>query len=340
MSLTLELLRTIALPSLKESGETIKDQMLWALYKHSVRNRMPFFYMDSVRKRQSLGSLERVYNEEELKYSKTINAISRASVLLASEDIRHAVFKTIRPYRSTTVDIDTIVFGDKTEHVRSVEAMRKAGYKLVVYGPRSTTLWDEQANIGVDLYEQIAVSLMIYIDKKTIADCVTIAGQSNGEDVKVLEPEADLACIVAHSVLKEQMYTLSEYYTFVNYLEQMDVPDFVRIVKQNNIISAARTHAAITALLHRMTRGFVPAKLKMILTAVGEDYFETTRISRTGFETPYKYHPITVVRCLLEIAKGKMSRDSMAIQMSNMLNPGFTKKMTSALLDHVLRKTY
>ncbi len=339
MSLTLKLLRTIASPSIEEY-KALENEVLLGMHKYSLKNRMSFFFMDSARKHQALGPLERIFEEEKVKYFKTIDAISRVSILLAKNGVKHALFKTIRPYTSTTVDIDTIIFGDKREHLRSVDVLMEAGYKLVIRGPRSTTLWDEQANIGVDLYEQVAVSLIIYMDKETIADSVTSAIQPNGESVRVLKPEADLACIIAHSVLKEQMYTLSEYYTFIHYLPQMDASTFIRIIKQNNIVCAARTHATITALLHKATHGFVPAKLKEIVAKVGIEEFEASRISHHGFRAPHKYHPITVVRCLLEIAKGKKSRDSMALQISNMFNPSFTEKMASALADHVFRETY
>jgi hypothetical protein len=136
------------------------------------------------------------------------------------------------------------------------------------------------------------------------------------------------------------MYTLSEYYTFIHYLREMDINDFLRIVKQNNIRSAARTHASMTASLHEIAHKTIPEELKRIVENLGEDCLETTRLIRNDFETPHKYHSITVAKSLLEIAKGRKSRNSMVIQIYRMLNPRFTKKFLKELFQHMERETY
>jgi hypothetical protein len=73
---------------------------------------------------------------------------------------------------------------------------------------------------------------------------------------------------------------------------------------------------------------------------LGEENFETTRLIQKDFETPHKYHPITVAKSLLEIAKGNKTRNSMATQIYQMLNPRFTKKFLKDIIQHVKRETY
>jgi len=301
---------------------------------------MPLLYLEALKRNHLTTVLGSTYDEEYTKYLKTLSAISRVSSLLDEKNIKHAIFKTIRPYESTTVDIDILIFEDKNVHAKSVETMLKGGYKLVAFGPRSTTFQDQEASIGIDLYEQVAVSFMTYIRKEKMIDLVETIRLPNGEYVKTLKPEADLACIIAHSVIKEQMYTLSEYYTFIYYLEQMHLDNFIRIVKQNNITSATRTHATITKLLHKAAHKTIPNELQRITNSLGEENLEPTRLIKNNFETPFKYHPITITRALLEIAKGKTSRDSMAIQIFKMSNPNFTKKFLKDLMKHITRKTY
>jgi len=338
MNLSLELLRVLSLQSEPIRLSTSKDKLL-KLSCLSSRNRMLFFYLHKIDPK-NLGKLSSLYKKEQTNYTRTNHAIARASQILTDANIEHAFFKTIRPYISTTVDLDILIFGGNGDYTKSVKVMKNVGYKLVTHGPRSTTLLDKEANIGIALYSEVAVSFIIYIDKRTLSSCVTTTKLPNGEYVKILKPEADLSCIIAHSIIKEQMYTLSEYFTFIHYLRQMNINDFLRIIKQNNMVSAARTHASITALLYRMVHKIIPEELQRIIDGLGEEKFETVRFIRNDFETPYKSHPITVARSLLEITKGRKSRISMATQLYYMLNPNFTKKFVKELLQHIKRETY
>ena len=340
MNLSVQLLRAISSSYEKVNEATSSYLRLLELYRYSKKNRISLLYLEALEKSRGIATLESNYKEEYKKYLKTLDAISRASLVLADENIKHAIFKTIRPYESTTVDIDILIFEDRKNYVKSIEAMRKAGYQLIVYGPRSTTLRDQEASIGIDLYEQVAVSFVTYIEKEKMIDFVKTTRLPNSECVKTLEPEADLACIIAHSIIKEQMYTLSEYYTFIHYLKQMNIDNFIKIMKQNNITLVARTHAAITALLHKAAHKIIPNELHQILNSLGEENFETNRLIKNNLDTPHKYHPITIAKALLEIAKGKTSRNSMAMQIFYMSNPSFTKRFVKALMEHVVRKTY
>jgi hypothetical protein len=136
------------------------------------------------------------------------------------------------------------------------------------------------------------------------------------------------------------MYALSEYYTFVHYLKTMNIDSFTTLIRQNNLTAAAKTHASITSLLHKTAHGTIPAPLQKILKSLGPETFETTRLINRNYETPHKYHPITIVKSLFEIAKGNKNRESMAIQLYQMSNPNFTKRFLKAFMEHVTRETY
>jgi hypothetical protein len=338
MHLTVELLRALGSP-FEPTSISISQDDLVKLSHLSARNRMLFFYLHRIGPKK-LGRMIPLYDNEQTNYNRTNDAIARAAQVLENAGIKHAFFKTIRPYTSTTVDLDILVFGENDDHIKSVNAMENAGYKLITHGPRSTTLQDKGANIGIDLYSEIAVSFITYMDKRTLSPFVTTTKLPNGVYVNILKPEADLSCIIAHSIIKEQMYTLSEYYTFIYYLREMNINDFLRIVKQNNIRSAARTHASMTASLYEIAHKTIPEELKRTVENLGEDCLETTRLIRNDFETPHKYHSITVAKSLLEIAKGRKSRNSMVIQIYRMLNPRFTKKFLQELFQHMERETY
>ena len=337
MNLTIKLLQLLGSPFAHSTTSILDRTDAMKLYYYSKRNRMAFLYLENINK--NVKDFSAIYQEENLRCLKTDDAIARASRVLTDAHINHAVFKTIRPYKSTTVDIDILVFED-IDYPKSLKTMQRAGYKLVVYGPKSTTLWDQEAKIGIDLYEQVAVSFITYVDKQKLIAYTTTTKLANGENVKTLKPEADLACIIAHSIIKEQMYTLSEYYTFTHYLEQMSVNNFLEIVKQNNVTSATTAHATITGLLHKVAHETIPNKLQQILGSLGEENFEATRLNKNHFETPHKYHPITIANSLLEIAKGKETRKSIAKQLFHMSNWNFSKDLLTKLVDHVFRETY
>jgi hypothetical protein len=310
------------------------------LYRLSEKNRMLFYYLDKLRTVSSYNGARGfsfVYESENTRRLKIDDAISRVSGILSEMHVQHAVFKTIRPYKCTTVDIDVIVFEG---YARAGKAMRNEGYSLIVQGPMSTTIWDQKASIGIDLYDEVAVSSITYIDKRKLVDSIVDTKLPNDRHVKTLKPETDLACIIGHSVLKEQMYTLAEYYSFIHYLRKMDINNFIQTIKKCNLISAAKTHATLTALLHKTAHGNIPDELQQILKVLGQEPFEATRLQRAKFETPHKYHLITIGRSLLEITKEKQTRRSLGKQLLNMFNSDFTSDFLKKLLDHVFRQTY
>jgi len=340
MNLTLELLRIIGSPFTPLAESLSLDQKnLLELYKHSLKNRLSLLFLEAIKKGGKLDNSSPHYEKEYMKYLKTLNAITRVSQLLTNGKIQHSIYKTIRPYKFTTVDIDILIFQSRNNFKKAIKILQDAGYKLKGQGPQSTTLQDPKINIRVDLYREVAVSHIIYLDKQKLSK-YTITKLSNGKYIKTLTPEADLATIVAHSVIKEHMYVLSEYYTFLYYLPQINVQNFIKIVRENNITSAARTHAAITAALHKAAHGIIPNELKEILNQLGNNTVETTLLIKRNFKMPHKYHKLTIVQSLIEIAKGEKSRRSMATQLLQMLNPKFTSIVIKGFVNYMTRETY
>jgi len=338
MNSTTKLLQLLGSPFALATNLALDDAELVKLYRKSIRNRMLFLYLETMRER-NVDFFSVRYQEEKARYLKTSNAIARIAEVLTNVHVKYAVFKTIRPYKSTTVDLDILILEDRS-YIKSIEAMQKARYKLLVNGPRSTTFWDKEAGIGIDLYKQVAVSFITYMNKQTLIPHVTTTKLSNNKHAKVLRPEADLACIITHSIIKEQMYTLSEYYTFIYYLKQMNINDFIQLLRQNNITYVARTHSTITATLHQVAHKTIPRELQQILDYLGEDNFEKARLIKNGFETPHKYHPITVARSLLEITKGNETRKSIGTQLIHMLNLNVSKDFLKKFIGHIRRETY
>jgi hypothetical protein len=194
--------------------------------------------------------------------------------------------------------------------------------------------------MGIDLYEEIAISSTVYIDKEKLVDNVQETRLPNHRSIKTLTREADMATVIAHSLIKEQMYPLSEYYTFIHHLNEMDVSKFIQIIKENNLTTAARGHTTLSAILQYHATGTVPDKLKLILESFGIASLESKLSFQRHLKMPHKYSLITVARSLLEIMKGRKCRDSMAAQILRTLDPVFAEDLLNKSIDHLMRETY
>jgi hypothetical protein len=283
---------------------------------------------------------EDLYNLQMKKYLATFEAVEKLSLVLSECNVDHAVFKTVRPYIFNTVDIDVIVFGGKPQYEKADGALHNAHYERIVRGPMSTTFIEPKMKIGLDLYNEIAVSYIPYIDKNKLRGFVTIGELPDHGSFRTLACEADLLSIIAHSIIKENLYVLSEYYTYFRYLDQLDVDRFVQLVKKTHLVSATRTHTSITALIYKTIHGELLPKFKRIMKEIGIDPMEINRVEQNGFKMPYRYHPLTVARCLFEVAREQKTMKGMVNQAIKSFNREFLRDFIRKLNQHTIRETY
>jgi len=345
MKQTIKLLRTIGSPFISETKPPKDKREALELYRCAVRNRMPLLYLAVLKKWEKLGNLKKTYYDMCEKCGKTYDAISRVSNILRKTDIAHTIFKTIRPYPETTVDIDILILKSDEEYKKSVKTVIEAGYKKLGSGPNSTTVKDPQIDIGVDLYQEVAVIQLIYLDKNKIGSYITEKPiPPHGEPARTLSPPADLTAIIAHSVIKEHMYTLSEYYSTLHYLTEMnskEVLSFTNMIRENAVTRAAKTHISITATLHKVAHGETPRKVERILNDLGTDSIEIRRLTENKSKTPHKFQILTVGKALLEkIKQDKTTRKSIAEQITSMMKPRFAEDVIKKIVEHRLRETY
>jgi hypothetical protein len=335
---TLEIIRFIGSSA---SGISYTNlEKIFKLYQCSIKNKISLFYLETLKKNDKIGELRFQYMKENEKFWRTLDAITKVSQLLADGNVSHAVYKTIRPYIFTTVDIDILIFGTDESYKKAVKTLHAEGYKLKGVGPLSITLQDPKFNIGIDLYKEVAVSNIIYLDKQKLSKYVITTKLPNGKYVKTLTPEADLATLIAHSIIKEHMFLLSEYYTSIYSLSRMRIQDFLKVATENNITSAVKTHFTITATLHKVAHGIIPKEIKEIISHLGSNNVEAASLIEKNFEMPHKYHASSVIQSFMEIAKGEKTRRSIAMQFIHMLKPKFTSYVLRGLIDHVTRETY
>lgn len=313
MNLTVKLLRIIGSPFVPTVEVSLNDSEVLPLYDCAANNRVSLLYLETLKKLGKLGKLEADYDKRFERYQRFINAVVKTSEFLDSLHIEHAIVKTIRPFIAAPSDIDVLCFGSDGDYEKAVKAMFEAGYKRVPSGPpiRQIKLYHPEDGIWIDLHKEIGASRIIYINKRKFSRYITEAKLPNGGIVKVLIPEADLAVMMVHSVITEFLYTLVEYYATLYWLLETDAEgtrNFITIVRENNMLFAAKTCLSITAELHKVAHGVLPEKLVELSASLGIKTSETKRLAENGFKTPHRYHLLTVAKALLEKMKEKEAR--------------------------------
>jgi hypothetical protein len=342
MQQTIKLIRVIGSPfsSFTESPKNVKETKM--LLECASKNRMALLFLESLKKEKKLGSFSETHKKLHKEYLENYGAISRISKTLNNLKIKYGLFKSIRPYPYTTSDIDVLLLG-KTKRDEAEKHLVKLGYLYLGKGPLSTTIRDPFIDIGIDLYEEVGVSHIVYLDKEKLGNHIIKKSIDQDGDCLSLSPSADLIALIAHSIIKEHMYTLSEYYSTLFFIFQMnkqEITNFIEMIKKNAIVNDAQCHIGITAKLHKLAFGKVPEKIMMITDNLGINQMENQRLKKS-FYTPHKLHPLTIARGLIEKAKKeKKTRRSIAKQIISMLNPNFANEVMINILYHVLRETY
>lgn len=271
------------------------------------------------------------------KSEETIRLIPRVASILQDAGLNYSLFKTIRPYPYTTVDLDVIAFDGDLEPFG--EAFTAAGFITLDEGPLSTTFRDPESSIGIDIYDEIGVSKIIYLDKRNLLDHV-VDVEVGGGTVRALDPASDLLAIISHSIIKELMYVLSEYYTTLYTLDAMtpgELDSLVTQASENRLISAASLHLGITAALHQLAHGLIPEKIMDLMDGLGGAKMgDGDRYT----EMPMKFSPGSVWRVFIEKAGEPRMRRSLGVQALSLLNPSFALSFIPKFIHQLTRETY
>ena len=341
MNPTIELLKIIGSPFATAIEPLIGEHERRRLHTYAVQNRIPLLYLEILEKEGRIGGLKPIYTHSYARYLKLLDLMVEVSLLLEGAGIEYSIFKTIRPYLAETSDIDILVL-DNEEYKEAVEVLRER-WGLKGYGPQSMTFYDPDADLGIDLHKEIAVSYIVYLDKEKLRRYTTRKKLPNGGHVTTLTSQADLLAVMAHSTIKEQIFSLADYFTFLYCLAEMnvqEVSDLIRLVKDNANIRAAMPFLAITSMLHEASYGETPKKLTKILIELKVKSIETNNLWKNGMKMPHKYSLLTVIKAVLEKSKEEKMRRSVVSQMWKMLRPSFTRSVIEGVLDHYKRETY
>lgn len=342
-NLNLELIKIIGSPFIpKKHIEYINEKDVNKLYSSAKQNRIPYYFLDVLNKSNKLYFLRNTYIEANKRYLKIFNTMAKVSEFLTSLEIEHAIFKSVKPFPDASVDIDTIIFNTK-EYVNLVKLFPKAGWHIIGYGPQSVTCYDAESEVGIDLYREIAVSSMIYVDKDKLKQHIIRKTLPNDKNIYTLEYEADLLCTVAHSVIKEQMFTLAEYYTMLIWISEMNnnnLKNLQMLIEIHYMNQPFKSFITLVGLLHKKIFGFIPNKILYLTNYLNKEYLDENKFIRNELYTPHKYHSLTVMKSIINKLKDKKTKNSIALQGYKMMKVKYTLEVIEGVIDHITRKTY
>ncbi|MFX0137126.1 MAG: hypothetical protein ACFFDN_26035 [Candidatus Hodarchaeota archaeon] len=339
-SYTYKLLNLIGSPFVKDSQEIKIDNPI-PIYDFAKINRIRLLGLDRLLRQQVNPFLEQEYRKLQERNKGVLRVLTQVSELFSKNEINFVFFKTLRPYEEFTVDLDILIFGD--DFNLAVKTLIDTGCIILEEGPLATTLLDKNIPLNLDLHDEIGISHIVYLDKNKLHNYVKLRELDNNILVPTFDSKTDLLTLIAHSIIKEHLYTLSEYFTTLGLLNDMndsDLCSFVELAENCHIRYAASTHLSITAFLHQYAYGFVPVKLKKLIESLVPLSKESLNLLKSDYSMPHRYSTIVIGKSILDLFKEPRTRKSLTVQIKHMSNPHFNSKFFKALFHHMSRKSY
>ncbi len=352
---TIKILRMIGSPYINNKNENLfnKNDVL-ELYNVSRVNKIGLAFLESLKDRGILEEfgLKSIHDKEKQRNNDQLKTMNRISKLFNSSNVDYAIFKSIMPFSAITNDIDIIHFGSDKNYKNLVELLIRSDYIEVkgemdaeqccfhdaIYGDKLIPHPKIKDVYDIDIYQKIAASHLIYIDKRKIKNEIY-----TNNNIRLLRPEAELAVIIIHSIIPEMICTLSLYYAVLNHISRMnsnEIDRFIYLARYNNVTYSVKIVFSIIAELHKISYGVVPEKIDKVLRSVGKDKKEKNILMKNNFKMPHRYSNFVVLRILTEKIKEKAFRKSIFNQIMYMSNPKFFRWFISEVLRRRKRETY
>ena len=329
---TLLLIRSIGLPELVESKPASLNEAL-SLIKLAKLNKMSLFFLESLGRFRRHLPLEAQLLHYRDKHRKTLELTALVSSLFEELDIRYTIFKTLKPFPYTPADID-ILLRSTRDLTKASQILEKKGLKPLDRDLYGLTMFSVDHSLNVDLTTEVAASSFIYLDKNLLFKHASQV-KVDGFKVQTLKPHADLVAVAAHCMYKEQIYTLSDYYTFA--LSSQYYQEALELAENAHAKFALETALKLT---YDITINAFGSENNLIERL--ENSLQRVNTSRmvqikNHLDLPIKYSPSIVVRGLSKkLLEDPVSRNSLPTALKSTIQP----KTINRLLEHITRKGY
>lgn len=166
----------------------------------------------------------------EKKFNRMVKVLKQVCNSLAERGLNYCVFKTLRPVPYVPADVDVLIF-QKKEMNEAVDVIKGFGGKIDSSSPFDVALYLEDEDHYWDLHNRIHVGGFSYIPKKKLRNHLVERKVEGNPPVKFLEDSYELSVTVGHSLFKEQVITLLDFYT---------VSSLLLKVKRDSLFSALK----------------------------------------------------------------------------------------------------
>jgi hypothetical protein len=348
MSLSYKLVSFLGSPFVKEDAPSeikFSDNEKKELYENAFNNKVGLFFLQRLKDIGELSPLDDKYALDMERYKATLRIAIDISSAISGFTSDFALFKFLKFYPHTPSDVDVLFFLSKKDYFKTVDYLLNNGYFKICECPSQITVGENKnAKDGeyIDMYNEVSASHVIYVDKEPLSEH-KIRVDCQGEMIPTLDPIADLAVVLTHSIIPEQLFTLGDYYTALYYIQKMDNEGLNRlalIFKESNITRAGVASLSVISAVHEKVHGFVPDKIGLLMEEIGWNPKTRGEISLTDFALPYRYSMSTVIKVLAERMRNRNGLKSILTQGVCMLDPRLMKWVVWNIIFRRKRETY
>jgi len=326
---TLLLIKSIGLPGLIEGEGNLPINDL-SILQLAELNKIPLFFLESLRILEKYPPFEIQLSRYRDKQRKTLNLIAMVSGLIEESGIHYTIFKTLKPFPYTPSDID-ILLRSKSDLASIVQILMKRGFKPLNRGLYGLNMFSIEYGINIDITTEIAVAGLIYLPKNLVFEHVNIV-KINGFRVRTLKYHAEIVVAAAHSLYKEQMYTLSDYYTFALHFDQFKAAQ--ELARQAYVVPALDVALCLT---NTITSAILGSKDVSAMSHEDIDGDVMKKVLDSHLNFPLKYDISTLFRLFSrKLLEDQSFRESLPSFLKSMFTMDFYKHAVS----HIVRQSY
>ncbi|MBA7679967.1 hypothetical protein ES703_88274 [subsurface metagenome] len=187
ISPAIRLLRVLGSPLISMPEVMVADDELMELYDYAAENRLPLFYLETLKKQGKLDKLRAKYEAQTRQLHEVQDKAREIYHLFKSSSIESIIFKTIRPYTTVPTDVDVLLV-DSKDYTRAAALVSSLGYQEEnERAPGGKHLYPPNGGVFIDLRPEIALSHIVYLDKNKLIK-YAIKTRLNGDEVDIFPP--------------------------------------------------------------------------------------------------------------------------------------------------------
>ncbi len=312
----IKLIRSIGIPSIIE-GINSYDESIERLAKI---NKVHYLYLTI--NKISIDSLEE-------KYKNIMNLISEIVTIFNHNAIEYVIFKTLKPFPYIPSDIDILIEPLQLSRI----TMLLHSYNYIMFIKDSLCLTMKKNDINVDLYVEPSVSDIPYLSRKLLMRHKIHTKINNNITISKLADYAEFVAVMCHSFYKEQMFTLSDYYTLTILAESSNTNDIIALSKETNCLDVLNIISNICKKITLEAFGRNDLKICELADMLIHD---NNLVKPIYIKLPYKFSVKYVTALLFE----KIIKEKGMISAFKYFTKSLSLKQLKKLVDHIKRETY